>query len=190
MSSVSPAARSVLYAGYGSNLDLQRFRCYLEGGTPRGSTEHHPGLAVPEAAELVGVGWMSGRLRFVGHSTFWNGACADIDLDGNGRVAVALYRQTPKAVLHLWAGEAGSDPATRLPDEPQHLPDATHAWSGMQPVELECGRTAWVVTTDGSHPEGLPSDPYLNTMRRGLTDLGWSDGDISDYLNQWLPARR
>lgn len=168
----------VLYAAYGSNLSVQRFACYLLGGSPPGSHVTHPVPPFSEPPNPVGLGQVAGRLRAAGHSPFWGGPAADVDLQAAGRVTVALYLQSPAAVCGLWAGEAGiTPPPQALPETSADLPGAAHPWSVLTRaalVEPVAGHThAYLVHTDGAAARGgaVPA-AYLRTMIAGLQEHG------------------
>ncbi len=74
------APTMVWYAGYGSNLCADRFRCYLEGGTPRGTTRPCRGArdrAQPRGDRPLDI---PHRLYFAGNSTTWGGSPCFVDI--------------------------------------------------------------------------------------------------------------
>jgi len=82
--------KKIWYASYGSNLSFQRFRCYIEGGTPPGSANANPGSrdkTLPSDRQPVSMNF---ELDFAGNSTWWKGAPAF--LRKGGPAARALGR--------------------------------------------------------------------------------------------------
>jgi hypothetical protein len=82
--------KKIWYASYGSNLSFQRFKCYIEGGTPPGSTNTNPGCrdkTLPSDRAPVSLNF---ELYFAGNSTAWRGAPAF--LRNGGSSARALGR--------------------------------------------------------------------------------------------------
>ena len=65
---VLSADDAVWYAGYGSNLDPDRFGCYLLGGCPPGATRTYPGTRARVPALDVRPFAMPGRLVFAWQS--------------------------------------------------------------------------------------------------------------------------
>ena len=87
---VAQQREKIWYASYGSNLNFQRFRCYIEGGTPPGSSHTNPGCrdkTPPSDRRPISLNF---ELYFAGNSAAWKGAPAFIR-DG-GRSALALGR--------------------------------------------------------------------------------------------------
>lgn len=72
----------VWYASYGSNLNRDRFLCYIKGGSPKGSTRVEPGCrdrSLPKDESVFTIhypfyfakeasGWQSKGVGFIGHS--------------------------------------------------------------------------------------------------------------------------
>ena len=75
------------YGGYGSNLDLERFRAYIEGSDDTGHGAHR-GSADAGAVLATGLATVRGELYFAGKSRRWNAAVAFLDTSSNpGSVA-------------------------------------------------------------------------------------------------------
>jgi hypothetical protein len=70
----------VWYASYGSNLCAERFRCYLEGGAPRGAAHPCRGARDTTAPVRDGPLELPYRLYFAGTSKTWGGAPCFIDI--------------------------------------------------------------------------------------------------------------
>jgi hypothetical protein len=71
--------RLMWYASYGSNLNAERFACYIAGGRPGGATRTHVG-ARDKSPPLDAVALeISYQLYFSGTSRLWGGSPAFID---------------------------------------------------------------------------------------------------------------
>lgn len=66
----------IWYAAYGSNLDPDRFECYLSGGRPLGATRTYPGVREPVLNLQARALRISGQLSFAWHSPTWGGGIA------------------------------------------------------------------------------------------------------------------
>ncbi len=64
---------TVWYAGYGSNLDADRFACYLLGGCPPGAVRTYPGAREPGEPLDDRPYRMPGRIAFAWRSPTWGG---------------------------------------------------------------------------------------------------------------------
>lgn len=82
----------VWYASYGSNLSLNRFMTYVEGGSPEGTDTVHDGCRdkTPPAEDMPIR--FSGRMHFAASSGRWdNGAVAFMDNDTAGHALGRAY---------------------------------------------------------------------------------------------------
>ena len=84
----------VWYAAYGSNLDPDRFACYLDGGCPPGASRTFPGVR-DRPSEVEARAWtMSGRLSFAFESATWGGGVAFYEPHENTTVLARVYLLT------------------------------------------------------------------------------------------------
>ena len=130
---MSDADTLVWYVAYGSNLRWSRFRCYLAGGRPDGSSHTNVGArnpADPLSVEPVNI---LGRVLFSNHSTVWGGGIAFFDPAATDLVAGRAYlitlEQFNDVVVQENGFSAGIDLALRpvLSGVELTLPDA---WYG------------------------------------------------------------
>jgi hypothetical protein len=175
------ATTLVWYAAYGSNLDADRFACYLRGGTPRGSTVANPGARDPSPPRERRALFLPGRVYFARWAERWGGGgVAFYDPEAEGPAAARAYLVTtdqfddvaaqegPWYARHLDLGELEGRP----------LRSFTAAW----------GRADVVATA--------PHEPYLRTVACGLVDAhGWTPEEAAAYLcgldgcaGAWDPA--
>ena len=85
------AVQAVWYVAYGSNLALDRFRCYLRGGRPSGGLREYPGCRDARDPASIITLHVPGGLVFSGDSTVWGGGMAFFDRRAPGRVACRAY---------------------------------------------------------------------------------------------------
>jgi hypothetical protein len=184
----------VWYVAYGSNLALDRFRCYLAGGRPAGGVRVYEGCRDHSDPErIVGV-QVPGGLVFAGESRVWGGGSAFYDLAAPRQVAGRAYLLTPDQLGDVAAqemrrepgGEFARDLAALLPDV-----DAVHA---MGPGRYETvvrlgdhdGVPMFTVTHDtvADLNPAAPTAPYLRWIATGLTEAhGWNTHQVVEYLH-------
>jgi len=180
---------AVWYAGYGSNLDPDRFGCYLLGGRPPGATRTYPGTRAGIPALDTRPYAMPGRLVFGWHSPTWDGSIAFHDPTGGGEVLSTAYLLPPASFSDVVEQEMWREPGA------DH--DLSEVFGSGRQV-LGPGRYETlhltgelddrpVVTFSADDPESLePGEPaaaYLATMARGLRHThGLDDDEIADYL--------
>ncbi|MEP6666837.1 MAG: histone deacetylase [Nocardioidaceae bacterium] len=183
----------VWYAGYGSNLAWERFRCYLRGGRPEGAARELSGArdhADPDAVEPVEL---AGTVYFAWESPTWGGGIAFYDASAGGTSLGRAYLVTTGQFADIAAQEMHREPGRDL---------AVDAFAGLVGAgQLVLGRGRYetlhvvgeiagipVVTfTSSGEDDPLPLHPpraaYLQMMARGLADAhGLDDAAVVDYL--------
>jgi hypothetical protein len=183
----------VWYVAYGSNLALERFRCYLAGGRPQGGARVYPGCrdrSDPARTEGVVV---AGGLTFAGASKVWGGGSAFFDPAVVGEVAARAYLVTPDQLGDVAAQEMRREPGGQFArDVAMLLPDVEviHA---MGPGRYETvvrlgeldGAPMYTVTHDGAGDlePVAPTAPYLRWIGTGLIEAhGWTVDEVAEYL--------
>lgn len=187
----------VWYAGYGSNLDADRFRCYLHGGCPPGATRTYPGVREPADPLDVRPFRMRGSLVFAWESPTWGGGIAFHEPDRAGEVLANAYLLTERQLGDVLEQEMRRDPGAD--HDLATLLAAGHHTVG--PGRYETLRVVGslddrpVVTFGCADACALglraPAPAYVATIARGLRSAhGLSDAEISAYLAQWpgMPA--
>ena len=178
------------YAAYGSNLDAERFRCYLHGGCPPGATRSYPGAREPGDPLDERPFRMSGRLAFAWHSPTWDGGIAFHVPGEEGEVLARAYLLADRQFHDV------------VEQENWREPGADHDLAGVLrdgSAALGPGRyeTLHLVGELDGHPVltfscpdvdllGLnpPAAAYVETMARGLRDSHRLDDDqVSAYLS-------
>jgi hypothetical protein len=180
---------TVWYAGYGSNLDVDRFHCYLLGGCPPGAQRTYPGARRPEEPLDDRPFRMAGRVAFAWRSPTWGGGVAFHEPDQPGETLARAYLVTAGQFADVLEQEMGREPGVdhdlagvlaggRQTVGPGHY-ETLHLAG-----ELD-DRPVLTFSTPDVEPLGLrpPAPAYVETMARGLRqthDLG--DEELVDYL--------
>ena len=156
------------YLAYGSNLQQERFACYLAGGRPFDASRTYLGArdtTLPRRWEPLRV---PGRMVFAGQSLVWGGGVAVLDPRGPGEVAGRAYLVTREQLDDVVAQEAGG--GSGLYDAVVDLPDL----DGL-PVHAVGTRLAPVPRP--------PAPAYLRRVVHGLFEtFAWSAERSADYL--------
>ena len=184
----------VWYVAYGSNLALERFRCYLAGGRPAGGNRVYPGCRDPRDPEqIVGVD-VPGRLLFAGASKVWGGGSAFYDPASPGRVAGRAYLLTPDQLGDVAAQEMRREPGGPFARDLAGLLADVESVHTMGPGRYETvarlgerdGLPMFTVThgTAADLAPAAPAAQYLRWIATGLAEShGWTTEEIVDYLH-------
>ena len=184
----------VWYVAYGSNLALDRFRCYLAGGRPAGGARVYAGCRDPsDPKRTVGV-QVPGGLVFAGESRVWGGGSAFYDPAAAGCVAGRAYLLTPDQLGDVAAQEMRREPGGEFARELAGLLPDVDAVHTMGPGRYETvvrlgdhdGLPMFTVTHDtvADLEPAAPTAPYLRWIATGLTEAhGWNTQQIVEYLH-------
>jgi hypothetical protein len=185
--------RLIWYASYGSNLDGERFACYIAGGRPRGAKRTHAG-ARDKTPPLDTVALkIPYQLYFSGESRLWGGSPAFLDtkpVDG----VVGLAR----AYLIGWAqfedvvAQENGRPSAPIEIEDHVLVPgfSRQIGSGRYENLLCTGRRNGLPVVTFTAPwslrdvtPGAPSAGYLAMLIAGLREAhDLSDEELTNYL--------
>jgi hypothetical protein len=179
----------VWYAAYGSNLDADRFACYLHGGCPPGATRTYPGSREPVDAQAVRAFTMPGRLAFAWESPTWGGGIAFHVPDAPGTTLARSYLLTRRQFADVLEQEMRREPGADH-DLTVVVADGRHAvgpgrYETLHRVGELDGRPVLTFSTPDVDALGLraPAPAYVATLARGLRQThGLSDAAIVDYL--------
>ena len=186
--------QQVWYVAYGSNLAVDRFRCYLAGGRPAGGTRVYPGCRDHSDPErIVGVE-VPGRLVFAGESKVWGGGSAFYDLSAAGRVAGRAYLVTTDQLGDVAAQEMRREPGGEFARDLAGLLPEVDTVHAMGPGRYETvarlgehdGAPMFTVThgTIADLEPKAPTLPYLRWIAAGLTEAhGWPARRVAEYLH-------
>ena len=180
----------VWYVSYGSNMRAARFRYYLVGGKPPGSSRTYPGArdhSPPRADRTV---WLPGGIYFATESPVWGGGRAFYDSALPGKAAARAYLITAEQFSDLTAQEMYREPGVNL--------DLTQV-AAIGRIQIGPGRyeTLLHVGLDDQAPMLTftapwrscdvplvsPSANYLRMLGQGLREAhGWDTHRIAAYL--------
>jgi hypothetical protein len=184
------ATTLIWYVAYGSNLLWSRFRCYLAGGTPDGSSHTNPGArdrADPVAVEAVQI---RGQVRFAGQFDAWGGGgVAFFDPNAAGVAAGRAYLITVEQLNDVVAQEndlpTGTDFALESVFSGGALAIADALYESVVHVGSRASRPMLTLTSTAADlPPTPPSAAYLWTIASGLREShAWTSGRIAAYLS-------
>ncbi|MFC7493429.1 MULTISPECIES: histone deacetylase [unclassified Nocardioides] len=177
------------YAAYGSNLDADRFRCYLLGGCPPGAARTYPGAREPAEPLDDRPFTMAGRVHFAWRSPTWGGGVAFHDPDADGETLARAYLVTADQFADVLEQEMGREPGvdhdlSEVLAGGRHAVGPGHYETVHLAGELD-GRPVLTFSTPDVEPLGLraPAAAYVATMARGLRQAHeLDDVDLADYL--------
>ncbi len=167
----------VWYAVYGSNLQKDRFLCYVQGGTCKENHKPYPGCTdktLPSAEDSM---WVKGRLYFGRHSKSWDDmGVAFYDPDAEGKTYMRLYQSTYGQLRDIQKQE-GCGPR----------------WYGRSVILgiQKDGIPVFTITSEIANKQNPPSDNYLNLICDALTDEnGFTKKQAEEYLEDALSVIR
>lgn len=105
--------KHLYYASYGSNLFIDRFLTYIEGGQPEGSAKSYTGCrdkTLP--VENIPVA-LNGTIHYAGDSGVWTGGVAFLDTSTSGKSLGRAYLITPGQFEDIVAQECGDEVGTK-----------------------------------------------------------------------------
>ncbi|RZT12018.1 hypothetical protein EV649_7674 [Kribbella sp. VKM Ac-2569] len=184
----------VWYVAYGSNLALDRFRCYLAGGRPQGGARVYAGCRDHSDPRRIAGVHVPGGLVFAGESRVWGGGSAFYDHAAAGCVAGRAYLLTADQLGDVAAQEMRREPGGEFARELAALLPDVNVLHTMGPGRYETvvrlgerdGLPMFTVTHDPA--AGLeataPTAPYLRWIAAGLIEAhGWEVWQVVDYLH-------
>lgn len=181
----------VWYASYGSNLDADRFACYVQGGRPPGAARTYAGCRDPAAPRRDRGMLVSGQVYFAWESPTWGGGIAFFDPAGPGEAAMHAYLVTTGQFSDVCSQEMHRDIGRDL-DLGELIAESRTATIGPGRYETlhvvgEIDRLPVVTFSASWDRAGIDLNPpvaaYLRTMARGLQQtLGWDAEQCGDYL--------
>jgi hypothetical protein len=183
----------VWYVAYGSNLALDRFRCYLAGGRPEGGARVYAGCRDHSDPRRVAGVHVPGGLVFAGTSRVWGGGSAFYDHAAAGCVAGRAYLLTADQLGDVAAQEMRREPGGEFARELAALLPDVDTLRTMGPGRYETvvrlgerdALPMFTVTHDlaADLEPTAPTAPYLRWIATGLTEAhGWNAQQIVDYL--------
>ena len=168
----------IWYVSYGSNMLYDRFRCYIEGGSYKGSRYHPPceDTTRPIAMKAVDISY---DMYFGNTSGSWQlGGVSFLDTAKKGHALGVAYLITREQFKHVAAEENTG-----------RFPDGTGTWYEDIITLGEMGGFELVtVTNDELRPYNEPCEDYFNTLKDGIRQ-NWpemSEEDVERYLESCI----
>lgn len=187
------AVEAVWYVAYGSNLALDRFRCYLRGGRPSGGLREYAGCRDGRDPASVISLHVSGSLVFAGASTVWGGGMAFLDRSASGRVACRAYLISTEQFADVTAQEMRRPAGGEFARELEGKLTEVQSWQTLGPghyetiVRLGVHAGAPLLTVTHSDVADLvpaaPSAAYMSQICAGLHEAHfWGAKHVGRYL--------
>lgn len=159
----------VWYACYGSNLNAERFRYYIEGGDCPYNGRNYPGCADQTLWTDSRTRTFAGELYFGNESRTWDGkGVAFFDPEANGTVIMRLYLITRGQLLDV--------------QDQEGLSGDWYGW--LVPLGEADAIPVYTFTSESRRPANPPSEAYLAVIREGLVEgCGLSEAEADAYLS-------
>ena len=194
MSARQGSPHSIWYASYGSNLNRDRFMCYIEGGRPHGSTHQNSGARDRTPPTDNGTVTLPYDLYFAGYSNGWNGAPAFIRKSNDKRTYFRMYRISDDQFNDVVLQENGKPvdgvrfvPAfEELLAIPEFILPGNPLYGKLLHVGDDGGSPILTFSTALDLPIAPPSAAYIKVIASGLKETypHMSNSDICEYLSQ------
>lgn len=164
----------IWYAGYGSNLNRERFMCYIEGGTFSLNGRHYSGCrdrTPPEMSETLRIPL---GMYFAISAPAWSGG----------------------GVAFLESGHSGSEKRDTTMcriwkiTEEQYQCVRDQENRNLYDLELDLGKhrdgnRILTFTSSKKLPLNMPAENYIRTIATGIREAySISDGAIAEYLHK------
>lgn len=163
----------VWYAGYGSNIDTERFKCYINGGVCIQNSRFYPGCTDKSDWIAKKCAKFKGEIYFGNSSGSWGAkGVAFFDKDGSDTVPMMLYKITLEQFLEVQRQEGADDD-----------------WYGRA-VYLgvdEDGDSIYTITSKTRRPKNEPAQIYLELIKTALIEnCSYTENEASTYLRNAL----
>lgn len=191
----------VWYAAYGSNLDENRLRIYLEGGTLTGSNIHAEGSRDRSRPRRSAPIYLAHGLLFAGHSVRWGGAPAFLNpIPGSGQSLCRAYDITWEQFEDIVSQEnsrsAGSvtfNLKAVAGAEGRFVLDESWRYNAVLFLGMLDDLPVLTITSnreDVLSARAAPSHAYLEVITLGLRQAypGMTDEEITDYLDSAIAS--
>ncbi|MDO4484560.1 MAG: gamma-glutamylcyclotransferase family protein, partial [Clostridia bacterium] len=162
----------VWYAAYGSNMNAERFKCYLAGGCCQENGNYYPGCSDPSLWTDTYFTEAEGVVYFGNHSPSWDAGVA-FYLPTKGQSAVVRLYRIKRSQLHDVMQQEG----------------ASDAWYGKMLCLgiAENGESIITLTSAIEHERNAPAPEYIACIRQALiTDGGMSEEQADGYLEKCM----
>ncbi|MTI67298.1 MAG: hypothetical protein FH753_11970 [Firmicutes bacterium] len=179
----------VWYLSYGSNINKDRFLCYIKGGKPEGSKVCEKGCkdtTLPKEDKFIKI---PHKLYFAKHSSRWNGGvCFIEDSKGKDYTIGKMYLITKEQFKDVYRQENSDNNIDINLDEVIKKGTKTlkNSWYGkIIYTKKEKGYPIFTFTAPWDIKEvsfNKPSKEYLKTIIKGLKDNNMNSESLVNYL--------
>ena len=170
----------VWYVSYGSNMLKERFMCYIEGGSYKGSTPRQAceDITPPIAVKAIEIPY---DIYFGNRSRSWdNGGVSFLDVIKEGHSLGVGYLITENQFNHVAAEENGGIP-----------PHESNGWyTDIIDLGMMNGFEVKTITNRTPRPHNNPSNSYFFTLMDGIRE-NWpdmSDEEIRNYIKNCMDS--
>jgi len=170
----------VWYLGYGSNLEKQRFLCYIVGGQPRGSNKVYDGARDKTPPLFSNKFIINHDLYFSKNSSAWNNggvAFIDVELSNSAKTLARVYLITRQQFEDVARQETSSDNVLPIAFG-QAIQNGftifkSPSWYGnVLNIGTKKGCPILALTSENTIQEYVKPDPaYLLTIMRGIHEV-------------------
>jgi len=188
----------VWYASYGSNLAYEkRFLCYIQGGTPAGSSKANSGCRDRTPPRDIQPLTLNFELFFAGHFSSWGGAAAFIKAGDSAATSLGrMYLISEEQFNDVVLQENGRDvdgtqlvpPLRDLVDKKDFRVPGVKAYGRLLVLQKQSSRPILTFTNTDEDvlPIGPPSEAYVRIIVTGLKETypAMGNGDIVEYLSR------
>lgn len=183
----------VWYASYGSNINKDRFLCYIRGGTPIGSDKEERGCRDPSLPKDEKSFIIHHQLYFAKESIRWKrmGVCfIDLDFDKKYETQSYMYLVTREQFLDIVSQENGIDNIELDLDRviaQKSLIFRDSRYGNLLCIGESGGYPVFTFTSPyplNAEEINKPSDEYLKTIIIGLKrEVGLTNEQIAAYFS-------
>jgi hypothetical protein len=179
----------VWYAGYGSNMRVERFLCYLQGGQIAGNVRVYPPCsdpAPPRRSERVQLPF---QMYFGGESPAWGGGVSFIRQSPQATAIGRAYLISRVQFEHVVAQEnhltsiSGLPIADALLTGSARVPEFTGRYDEIVVCGNRDGFPVFTFTSLEGQSVNRPATAYLGNIIIGLHELGLTAPEIFKYLS-------
>lgn len=185
-----PTAEHLWYLAYGSNMGVERLRCYLAGGCPPGGERTYPGArdrGMPVRSVAVEL---PGLVYFATESPVWKGGRAFYDPDAEGTVWARAHLVTAAQFSDVAAQEMYRPPGRDLDLATVLTAGRARLGPGRYETLVRAGDLDGAPMLTFTAPWRAsevrwtkPSAAYVRVLAAGLLEAGaWDAGRIAGYL--------
>jgi hypothetical protein len=180
----------VWYVSYGSNMQADRFACYLAGGTPAGIGRLHPGCRDTRLPVMSRGCELPGGIYFATTSPIWGGGRAFYDPGLPTVTAARAYLITAAQFADIVEQEMYRSPGADLDLSDVLSTGRAQLGPGRYETLLHLGDhdghpmlTFTAPWTCDTVDHVAPSAAYLRTLAAGLREAhAWPTARIAHYL--------